>query len=178
MFAKIENQTVVEYPIMSITQRFPHVSFPSYPVDSDLPKGYVRVYTAQPPVLDEYSKAIPSYPTLVVDRWVQGWTVAPLSAEELAAKRDALKASVVSATQARLDAFARTRGYDGILSACTYATSSVDQFRVEGSYCVASRDATWGKLHEIMSEVESGTRPFPSGFMDIEAALPVLTWPE
>ena len=77
MFARIENQTVVEYPIMSITQRFPHVSFPSYPVDSDLPKGYVRVYTAQPPALDEYSKAIPSYPTLVVDRWYKAGPLSP-----------------------------------------------------------------------------------------------------
>ena len=36
-----------------------------------------------------------------------------------------LQAMVVQATQERLDDFARTRNYDGILSACTYATQQI-----------------------------------------------------
>ena len=44
------------------------------------------------------------------------------SREELA---EQLYKEVVDATQRRLDDFARTRNYDGILSACTYATSTV-----------------------------------------------------
>jgi hypothetical protein len=64
-----------------------------------------------------------------------------------------------------------------MLSACTYATSTVTKFAEEGQYCVDARDATWNKLYEIMAKVEAGTRPVPSGYSDIEAELPVLEWP-
>lgn len=88
-----------------------------------------------------------------------------------------LQAEIVAATQKRLDDFARTRGYDNILSACTYATSTVPKFAAEGQYCVNARDATWAKLYEILAEVEAGTRPMPSGYADIEPLLPALEWP-
>lgn len=87
-----------------------------------------------------------------------------------------IKQEITDATTARLNTFAQTRNYDSILSACTYATSSVTQFAKEGQYCVNMRDATWGKLYQIMQEVEAGTRPIPTGYADIEAELPVLDW--
>lgn len=89
-----------------------------------------------------------------------------------------IEAEVVGSTQLRLDNFAHTRNYDNMLSACTYATSDIEKFRIEGQYCVSVRDLTWAKLYEIMAEVEAGTRDFPSGFADIEAELPALVWPE
>jgi hypothetical protein len=88
-----------------------------------------------------------------------------------------VEAEIVTGTQARLDSFARTRNYDSILSACTYATSSVPRFKTEGQYCVDARDATWAKLYEILAEVQTGTRPVPTGYADVEAELPVLVWP-
>lgn len=33
------------------------------------------------------------------------------------------------------------------------------------------------KLYEIMGEVESGARPMPEGYADIEPELPALEWP-
>ena len=93
--------------------------------------------------------------------------------EQLAAQ---LQAEVVMRTQQRLDAFAQTRNYDGILSLCTYATSAAPKFAAEGQYGVAARDATWAKLYEILAEVQAGARPLPSSFADIESDLPVLEW--
>jgi hypothetical protein len=84
---------------------------------------------------------------------------------------------IVDSTQKRLDDFARTREYDGILSACTYVTSTVIKFKNEGQYCVEVRDATWYKLYEIMEEVTNNTRPVPSGYDDIKSELPILEWP-
>ena len=89
-----------------------------------------------------------------------------------------LQAMVVQATQARLDNFARTRNYDGILSACTYATSSVPKFAEEGQYAVQARDATWAALYVLLAEVQAGTRPAPASFDDVQPLLPVLEWPE
>jgi hypothetical protein len=78
--------------------------------------------------------------------------------------------------QARLDAWAQSRGYDGILSACTYATSQVPRFQAEGQRCVDLRDQTWARLYEILAEVEAGTRPVPMSLAEIAADLPALTW--
>jgi hypothetical protein len=84
---------------------------------------------------------------------------------------------IVNKVQDRLDSFARSKGYDGILSACTYATSSIVKFKVEGQYCVDSRDRTWGALYQILAEVQSGNRPIHESYQDIEKDLPVLAWP-
>ena len=102
------------------------------------------------------------------------YTVTDIPAEELKA---AFVESVVTATQSRLDTFARTRNYDGILSACTYASSSVPKFASEGQYCVNARDNTWATLYTIMGEVEAGTRPMPSSVDEVMSLLPELVWP-
>ena len=81
------------------------------------------------------------------------------------------------AVQQRLDDFAKTRGYGGILSATTYATSNVSKFAAEGQYCVDVRDTTWAKCYEILSAVESGTRLAPT-MDEFFAELPELKWPE
>lgn len=86
-------------------------------------------------------------------------------------------AAVTQATQTHLDNFARTRNYDGILSACTYASSSIARFAAEGQAAVDARDQTWAALYVLMIEVETGSRPMPSGFADVEPLLPVLVWP-
>jgi len=88
-----------------------------------------------------------------------------------------LQAEIVQATQQRLDDFAKTRNYDGILSLCTYATDPDPKFRAEGQYGVESRSATWSRLYSILAEVEAGTRPMPTGYADIEPELPALAWP-
>lgn len=88
-----------------------------------------------------------------------------------------LEQAIVDATQNRLDDFARTRNYDGILSACTYAASTVAKFAAEGQYCVNARDSTWSALYTVLAEVQAGTRAMPAGYADIEPSLPALEWP-
>lgn len=83
---------------------------------------------------------------------------------------------VVQEAQLRLDSFFRQRGYDGVLSCATYATSTVPKFAAEGQYAVDARDATWSKLYQIMADVEAGTRTVPT-LEVILAELPVLAWP-
>lgn len=78
--------------------------------------------------------------------------------------------------QQHLDTFARTRNYDGILSACTYATSIVPKFKAEGQYAVEARDETWAKFYEILAAVEAGACPAPT-LDELSAELPALAWP-
>ena len=104
----------------------------------------------------------------IYGEWIKP-TLPPKSPEQI-------KNEITQAVQTRLDTFAQTRNYDSILSACTYASSTVAQFASEGQLCVNLRDATWGKLYQIMQEVTDGTRPMPAGYADIEAELPALAW--
>ena len=99
-----------------------------------------------------------------------------LQSEATLPSAERIQSEVVQATQQRLDDFARTRNYDGILSLCSYATDPDPKFAAEGQRGVVLRSQTWAKLYEILAEVEAGTRPMPSGFTDIEAELPESTW--
>lgn len=113
-----------------------------------------------------------------VAQWVGGsWVILDQRPESPKPSLEEIQKNIVDATQRRLDDLARTHGYDGILSLCTYATSTVPKFQAEGQYGVTARDATWAKLYQILDEVKAGTRPPPSGYADIEPELPILEWP-
>ncbi len=183
MYALIENGAVARHPYTATDAKLanPNVSFPAVPDDESLATlGVMRVFFTNPPTADEaMQKVVEGTPVFNANaqRWEQDWQVLALTAEELQARDTALYDSIVQATQARLDTFAQGRGYDNIVSACTYASSSVVKFATEGQYCVDFRDATWAALLAILAEVESGARQKPTGFADIENELPVLIWP-
>jgi hypothetical protein len=168
------------YSIGQLRKDNPNTSFPKNPTDELLAEwGVFAVTPANQPAFNPAShKAVEGDPVKQNGQWVQVWQVVPLTADEIADRLKALQADVISQTQNRLDEFAQTRGYDGILSACTYADDPVQKFAAEGQYCVAARGATWSKLYEILGEVESGSRPVPSSYADIENELPELAWPE
>lgn len=89
---------------------------------------------------------------------------------------EARLAVYTDAIQARLDDFARTRGYGSILAACSYATSTVPRFLLEGQYCVGLRDQTWVQCYAILDAVQAGEREIPS-LDELLAELPVPQWP-
>lgn len=91
--------------------------------------------------------------------------------------RQSLKQSLISAVQAHLDQKAQERGYDNILSLCTYATSVNSKFQTEGQAGVEWRDAVWAYCYQELNEVESGQRTIPTP-QELVAELPTFTWPE
>jgi hypothetical protein len=77
--------------------------------------------------------------------------------------------------QDHLDNTARLRGYDSILSLCTYVTSAIPRFKTEGQAGVDWRDACWAKCYEIMAAVQSGKRSWLTS-EELLAELPVISW--
>lgn len=188
MYALIQNGQITQYPynLAQLKQDNPNVSFPSSPSAQTLNDFGMHIVVAKgQPEHDRLTQVAneltPAF-NEVKAQWEQQWEVVDLDAESAAANQaaaaNALQTSIVAATQASLDDFAKTRNYDSILSACTYATSVVSKFSKEGQHCVNMRDQTWETLYNILDEVKNGTRPMPTSFADIEAELPVLQWAE
>lgn len=95
-------------------------------------------------------------------------TPVSLSAEEI-------QQALVQAVQNHLDATARTRGYDGILSLCSYASSGDATFAAEGQAGVAWRDACWRHCYGVMADVQNAARAIPTE-AELVAELPVIGW--
>lgn len=112
--------------------------------------------------------------------WQYKWKVVNLPAEAIEAKQaehvQHIKSTIVNAAQVRLDEFARTRNYDSILSAITYANDPNPKFKSEALQCIKLRSQTWATLYALMAEVEAGNRPMPNDIDDFSGLLPELTW--
>lgn len=77
-----------------------------------------------------------------------------------------------SVVQKHLDDTAKTKGYDSILSACSYAAYP-NTYQAESQKFLSWRAACWDKCYRILAEVKAGTRAVPTG-AELIAALPVL----
>lgn len=192
----INTETLVEYSEQGIKELFPNTSFSTPFVP---PIGFELVFSIPQPVHDPVSERVQQSAAVLTDKghYEQTWIVLPRfedftddmdvfhSAEtQLAAAVSAdqqanvqkIQENIIRSAQDRLDTFARTRNYDGILSACTYATSSIPNFAREGQDAVNARDNTWAALYTILAEVQVGTRQMPTNFDEIEPELPELIW--
>lgn len=89
--------------------------------------------------------------------------------------KDKIRKDLAAAVQRYADEVAQSRGYDNLLTLCTYATSSLPEFAAEGQAGVAWRDALWAKWYEISVEIEQGLRAIPTEEEAI-ALLPQINW--
>ena len=163
------------YAPNNLRTEYPNTSFPLN-IPESLLAGY-DIYLVATTTQPSGNVVTETTPTKVDGVWTQQWTSRDYTSEETAAQLAQLQTSVIAATQAHLDTIAVDHGYDSILSACTYATSSVTRYGAEGTYCVGLRDATWSALETILGEVQAGSRAVPTGFDDISASLPAVVWP-
>lgn len=86
------------------------------------------------------------------------------------------EAEYVFAIQSYLDLIVRERGYDGIISACSYYNSTNNKFSAEANACIAWRDSVWLKAIEIKKQIDEGVRNQPS-IDEFLSELPEIVWP-
>ncbi len=180
MHLRLDGQTV-QYPSSpeQLRRDNPGVSFPEVIPGSLLAEwGVYPVTPTAQPAFDSLTQTVVEDTPIQIDGvWTQVWEVRGASAQEIAARQQQIKEQITAQVQQRLDDFARSRGYDDIVSACSYATSQHQKYGPEGRYCVTAREDTRDVMFAIEAEVVAGTRPMPRSYDEIEPELPVLAWP-
>jgi hypothetical protein len=84
-------------------------------------------------------------------------------------------AVLVAAVQKKMDETAKTRNYDGILSLCSYASSTNTKFATEALAGMSWRDACWDYCYTLLASVQAGTAQEPS-VQELLAGLPTISW--
>lgn len=181
LYVLAPNGAAQKYPYNAVDLRRdnPQVSYPWPMSDEMLAANDVYAVTPMlPPTYDpKVEKLVELTPQMVFGNWEQAWSVVPLSADEIAERNKQIRDQIVAQVQDRLDTFAQSKGYDNIVSACSYATSQHPKYGPEGRYCVTAREQTWDALFAIESDVIAGNRPMPQNYDEIAGELPALSWP-
>lgn len=84
MYAIVQNNQIVEFPIYNLNQRFPNSSFPSMLTDADLPVGVVRVHVLPAPAYNQatHKPVQSSAPVFASGRWEISHNVVALDPAE------------------------------------------------------------------------------------------------
>lgn len=99
-------------------------------------------------------------------------TGAPVLQAPAAPTPDEIAAEYEAFGQTTLDALAKSWGYDSLLSAASYASSSVTQYAADAKALIAWRDAFWQAAFTLEADVKAGTKPMPATAADFVALMP------
>lgn len=128
--------------------------------------GYLKViYKDYPTNTDEFKKVV-QFSEVKGDTYVISYEIVSKNLEELTAL-------FKEKTQQLLDAKAREKGYDDILSACSYAGYDND-FRAEGEAFGIWRARVWKYGYALLNGVAEGKHKLPASFDEILAEMPTL----
>lgn len=132
------------------------------------------------------SGAFESCFTSVIADWIAEGNI-PNPTDTLTISQQQL--AIEYAIQKNLDAIAQTRGYDGIKSACTYASTSpwvpdtdpnfamCEKFRRQGNYAQNRMSLTWAMCYAYLVTVQAGTNQMPTP-AEAVAMMPEFIWPD
>lgn len=96
-------------------------------------------------------------------------------ATKLAAEFDLAAQRLSDAVQRHLDVTVKAKGYESVLSAATYATSTNTKFKADGIAAIKWRDAVWTVCHSALTDAKSGAKTIPTE-SELLASLPTLSW--
>ena len=140
--------------------------------------GRIRMFVSGPPsqipcdVTDgeEFYLNCPTTATHIIDN--EPVRIVP---EPTPPTEEEIISTLTYAVQNKLDTTAKARNYDGILSLCSYATSTDPVFSMEGQAGVEWRDACWRLCYTVFTDVKNGIKPIPTP-EELVASLPNISW--
>lgn len=99
-------------------------------------------------------------------------TGTPVLADHPSPTLDQLISMYTNSVQSHLDSFANTWRYESILSAATYASSTIPQFQKEALALIEWRDVTWSECYSALDKIQSGAIPMPPSIESFISGLP------
>ena len=128
--------------------------------------GYLMVVEEPYPTFDsDFKKAIPN-DHIKDDTYISSYKVVDKTLDELTLL-------FKEKTQELLDAKAREKGYDDILSACSYAGYEND-FKAEGEAFGVWRAKVWKYGYALLEAISKGEKELPKSFKELIKDMPKL----
>lgn len=122
MYAIVSNNTITEWPIVNLPQRFPQISFANPINNNALPDGVVQVSVGPIPQYNPLTqKPVLGEPALVNGQWVQQYSIENLTSLEVQARTDAQADSVRSDRNLKLAATDWTQVADAPIDQAAWA---------------------------------------------------------
>lgn len=89
--------------------------------------------------------------------------------------QEEIKQYLINGVQNYMDKKAQEKGYDGILSACSYINSKNSRFDTEGEKARVWRSEVWEFCYAYLDDVLAGNRPIPT-LEELIEELPKIEW--
>lgn len=128
--------------------------------------GYLTVTEENYPTLENDFEKVLELSEVKGDTYAISYEITDKNLEELTAL-------FKEKTQQLLDAKAREKGYDDILSACSYAGYDND-FRVEGEAFGIWRAKVWKYGYGLLNAIAEGKHKMPKSFDEILVEMPTF----
>lgn len=160
----INNRVVEDIPYIITDEATLYTQFLSKEELKEL--GYLKVVEEPYPNFDkDFKKAIPDY-RIEDDTYIISYKVEDKDTRELTAL-------FKEKTQELLDAKAKEKGYDDIVSACSYAGYE-NAFKAEGEAFGKWRSKVWKYGYALLEAISKGERALPKSFKELMNELPTL----
>lgn len=191
VYAKVVNGKIVEYPIFPI-----HIKNRSHPVEwysvckFDIKPELTDDFHFLSEILTPKFNDVTNKYEVLISYEIKAFTLQNLlnSIYPLNDSSDKKKSDISEALYNRilelaneeitnrLNNFAASRGYDGILSLCNYKDDSYIKFATEANRGIILRSATWQMAETYLNALNNETVNIPRNISEIYNNLPSLTW--
>ena len=178
-FVKVEKESLFVYhSFTELRKEYSHISFPPTPNIEFLKtlNIYPLVYPENKPDITYKQKLVESIPINKEGQFIEWgieWIVVEASEQEQLDALNHIKMEIGFYLNDLLDRYAANKGYDGILSLCSYSDSQYEPFRLEAQEGIRVRDVTWKKAIEFIETLQKEERVF-NGVSDIDPLIPDL----
>jgi len=176
----INKETLVQISEYDFRKLHPETFFPVMLSDDAISEtGHAILhYDVARPTPALYQKVISTSVQVLEGKYQEIWELTDMTDEEKNAVDLGIQTDIVNQTQARLDRFAQTRGYDNVDSTSKYNGSKNPRYASDFKTISDACSDTWDALYAYQVEVEAGIKPKPGGYADVELLLPALAWPD
>ena len=177
MLIKVVDGVPNDYSIARLRADNPNVSFPKTISETVLAEYdvYKVVEQVEPEIDPTTHKVVVKGIENIDGVWTQTVEVVPLTEEEIQIAFDARIQFFKNIVSEYLDQAVIEKGYDNIVSACSYA-GYPNEYQLEAQAAIEFRASVWSMCYTILDDVKNKVRTEPTE-EELLNELPTIVWP-